>query len=73
MLEYDDVMNQQREVIYSQRHKVLMNDNLKERYFLMVDKVIETGMNMYANAQVYQEEWDYDGLIEYCREELCRA
>ncbi|MBP1764532.1 MAG: secA [Firmicutes bacterium] len=68
VLEYDDVMNQQREVIYSQRHKVLMNDNLKEHILAMVDKVIENGMNLYANPQVYQEEWDYDGLIEFCKE-----
>jgi len=68
VLEYDDVMNQQREVIYSQRHKILMNDNLKENILLMVDKVIENGMNLYANTQVYQEEWDYDGLIDFCQE-----
>ncbi len=73
VLEYDDVMNQQREVIYSQRHKVLMNDNLKENILSMVDKVIENGMNLYANPQVYQEEWDYDGLIEFCKENFSLA
>ena len=73
VLEYDDVMNQQREVIYSQRHKVLMNDNLKENILSMVDKVIENGMNLYANSQVYQEEWDYDGLIEFCKENFSLA
>ncbi|MBP2640595.1 MAG: secA [Firmicutes bacterium] len=73
VLEYDDVMNQQREVIYSQRHKILTNDNLKENILLMVDKVIENGMNLYANPQVYQEEWDYDGLIDFCQENFALA
>ncbi|HWR38636.1 MAG TPA: preprotein translocase subunit SecA [Patescibacteria group bacterium] len=68
VLEYDDVMNQQREVIYSQRRKILLGDDLKENIFNMIAKVVEQGMNLYANEKVYQEEWDYPGLIHFCEE-----
>ncbi|WP_425058464.1 Protein translocase subunit SecA [Sporomusa carbonis] len=66
VLEYDNVMNQQREVIYSQRRKILTGENLKENIFNMIEKVIDHGMDLYANEKVYPEEWDYAGLIEYC-------
>ncbi len=66
VLEYDNVMNQQREVIYSQRRKILMGDNLKENIDMMIEKVIDFGMDVYANEKIYPEEWDYAGLIEYC-------
>ncbi|SDF27767.1 preprotein translocase subunit SecA [Sporomusa acidovorans] len=66
VLEYDNVMNQQREVIYSQRRKILMGDNLKENIENMIEKVIDFGMDVYANEKIYPEEWDYAGLIEYC-------
>lgn len=66
VLEYDDVMNQQREIIYGQRRQILMGDNLKENIFHMVEKMAERGMELYANEKVYPEEWDYKGLIEFC-------
>lgn len=66
VLEYDNVMNQQREVIYSQRRKILTGDNLKENIFNMIEKIIDHGMELYANEKLYPEEWDYAGLIEYC-------
>ncbi len=68
VLEYDDVMNQQREVIYNQRRQILMGDNLKANIADMTDQVIEQGMNIYANKDVYPEEWDYKGLIDYAEE-----
>ncbi|MDU2063545.1 MAG: preprotein translocase subunit SecA [Sporomusaceae bacterium] len=68
VLEYDDVMNQQREVIYSQRRKILMGDNLRENIFLMIEKLIEQGMDLYANEKVYEEEWDLAGLIHFSEE-----
>lgn len=65
VLEYDDVMNQQREVIYDQRRKILMGDNLKENILLMVEKILDHGLDLYANEKVYPEEWDYSSLIKY--------
>jgi preprotein translocase subunit SecA len=68
VLEYDNVMNQQREVIYSQRRQILMGDNLKENIFNMIEKIINHGMELYANEKTYPEDWDYKGLIEFCED-----
>lgn len=68
VLEYDDVMNQQREVIYGQRHQVLLGEDLKENIFAMTEKIIQQGMDTYADEKIYPEEWDYKGLIDYCEE-----
>jgi len=64
VLEYDDVMNQQREVIYKERRKILKGEDLKENIFFMLDKIIESQMDQYANAKLYPEEWTLDGLVE---------
>ena len=64
VLEYDDVMNQQRKVIYSERRKVLSGDNLRDHIMNMIDGIIEAEMNQYANEKLYPEEWTLDGLIK---------
>ncbi|WP_196594483.1 preprotein translocase subunit SecA [Pectinatus sottacetonis] len=64
VLEYDDVMNQQREVIYSQRRKVLVGDNLKDNILDMIYEIINHQMDTYANEKVYPEEWNIEELIE---------
>jgi preprotein translocase subunit SecA len=66
VLEYDNVMNQQREVIYSQRRQILMGDNLRENIFNMIEKIVDHGMDLYTNEKVYPEDWEYEGLIEFC-------
>ncbi|MPL67842.1 Protein translocase subunit SecA [bioreactor metagenome] len=68
VLEYDDVMNQQREVIYSQRRQILMGENMRKNIFDMIEKVIDRVMELYADEKLFPEEWDYDGLIEYCED-----
>ena len=68
VLEYDDVMNQQRMVIYSQRRQILMGENMRENIFHMVEKLITRGMDLFADEKLYPEEWDYKGLIEYCED-----
>lgn len=65
ILEYDDVMNQQREVLYSQRHKILGNESLKDTIINMIDDIIYKAMDTYADEKLYPEEWDYEGLIKY--------
>ncbi len=64
VLEYDDVMNQQREVIYSQRRKVLMGDNLRDNVLGMIHEIIAAEMNQYCNEKLYPEEWSLDDLIQ---------
>lgn len=68
VLEYDDVMNQQREVIYGERHKILMGDNLRDNIMFMVQQIIKGEMDQYANAKLYPEEWTLEGLIKDAEE-----
>ena len=64
VLEYDDVMNQQREVIYSERKKVLKGGNLREHVIHMIAQIIESEMDQYANAKLYPEQWTLGELIK---------
>ena len=64
VLEYDDVMNQQREIIYGERRKILNGDNLRENIVGMVNHIIKVEMNQYANEKLYPEEWQLDELIK---------
>ena len=64
VLQYDDVMNQQREVIYAERRKVLRGENLREHILTMIGGIIEAEMNQYANEKLYPEEWSLDELIK---------
>ncbi len=64
VLEYDDVMNQQREVMYGERRKILLGENLRENIMGMIKHIIKDEMNQYANEKLYPEEWTLDGLIQ---------
>ena len=66
VLEYDDVMNQQRKVVYEQRRKILEGQDMKDQILNMVDILINHGLETYANPKLYPEEWDFDALIKYC-------
>ena len=68
VLEYDDVMNQQREVIYAQRKKILVENNLRDNIMDMVTRVVDRTMAMYAPPDVYSEDWDLPALIAYAEE-----
>ncbi|MDK2824244.1 MAG: preprotein translocase subunit SecA [Clostridia bacterium] len=63
VLEYDDVMNKQREVIYSQRRKVLIGENIKESILDMIEKVVDRTVDSFAGEIPYPEEWDLQGLL----------
>lgn len=65
VLEYDDVMNQQREVLYDQRRKILGNESLRDTIMEMVDSLVIKAMNQYADEKLYPEEWDYEGLLKH--------
>lgn len=68
VIEYDDVMNQQREVIYDQRRKILLGDNLKENILNMVNSIIKNQLDRYANEKSYPEEWLLNDLIKEAEE-----
>ncbi|WP_288893812.1 preprotein translocase subunit SecA [uncultured Megasphaera sp.] len=63
VLEYDDVMNQQREVLYGQRKQVLIASSLRDIILSMVDDIIAAGLDKYADEKLYPEEWDFAGLV----------
>jgi preprotein translocase subunit SecA len=64
VLEYDDVMNKQREVIYRDRRMILRGEDLRGRIMQMISQVAKGILDTYANEKVFQEEWDLDGLAD---------
>jgi preprotein translocase subunit SecA len=73
VLEYDDVMNQQREVIYGQRRRVLMGEDLRESLQEMISRVIDSAVERYTAEGKYPEEWDLEGLIHYGEQAFLRT
>lgn len=64
VLQYDDVMNQQREVIYKQRREVLTSDNLKDVVLGMAKAVIEHIVQVHT-ADDFDEEWNLEAIVDY--------
>lgn len=64
LLKYDEVNNEQREVIYEERNKVLEGDNMRETVLHMIGDVIEHAVNMAISDEVKAEEWNLDELNE---------
>ncbi|MFW5972285.1 MAG: preprotein translocase subunit SecA [Bacillota bacterium] len=65
ILQYDNIMNEQRKIIYEQRRKVLFSENLKDDILGMYEKVIEDVINMYISKDLHPDDWDIKGLIDY--------
>ncbi|MGM0379421.1 MAG: preprotein translocase subunit SecA [Bacillota bacterium] len=65
VLQYDDVINKQREIIYEQRDKVLKGDNLENHIQNMLRKVIEKAVNMHTVGSEYPEDWRLEDLDLY--------
>ena len=63
VLEYDDVMNKQREVIYKERRRVLEGTDLKPVILDMIHEVIKGLVDAYAGEKVHPDEWDLEGLL----------
>jgi preprotein translocase subunit SecA len=61
VLEYDDVMNQQREIIYSQRRSVLDDADMTDKIKNMIHETIGAVLDSYASADV-PDEWNFDGI-----------
>ena len=62
IIEYDDVMNQQREIIYRQRREALQGGNLKPAVFDMIDDMLDSIIEQYTAEKTYAEDWNLDGL-----------
>lgn len=61
VLRYDDVMNRQREIIYSQRDKVLDGENIRDNILKMIDDSIESNVNLYLGSEE-KDDWNFEGL-----------
>ncbi len=60
VLQYDDVMNQQREIIYAQRRRVLDGENMKDNFQTMIRRRIEETVAFYCHKDISPEQWDYE-------------
>lgn len=64
VLQYDDVLNQQREIIYKQRREVLLADDLKEIVLGMVKPVVEHVVKVHTSEEL-EEDWNLDAIEDY--------
>ncbi len=64
VLQYDDVINKQRSIIYNERNKVLEGENLKEHIWNMINDVVDEAIVIYTSNSKFREEWDLKALNE---------
>ncbi|HYM68749.1 MAG TPA: preprotein translocase subunit SecA [bacterium] len=67
VLEYDDVMNVQRQVIYSERRKVLLGEGLRENILDFIEQLVDELVAGFCSTETRPEEWDLDGLLQEVR------
>ncbi|MBM7648795.1 preprotein translocase subunit SecA [Bacillus ectoiniformans] len=70
LLEYDDVLRQQREIIYKQRDDVLESENLREIMEEMIKQSIVQVVNAHVNEAEAEEEWNLQGIADYANATL---
>lgn len=69
VLQYDDVMNQQREVIYKQRRDILESDNIRDEVMEMIKPVIDRTVEAHCVGDI-PEDWDLQAIIDYVHANL---
>ncbi len=67
ILQYDDVLNKQRQVIYEERNRILYGDNLREQIMRMLRRLLEEVVDVYISQDLHPDEWDLEGLVNYCQ------
>ncbi len=65
VLQYDDVMNKQREIIYNERKRVLEGENLRDHIWGMIENLVNESIDIYTADTNYPEEWDLKGLEDH--------
>jgi preprotein translocase subunit SecA len=65
VLQYDDVMNQQREIIYKQRREVLERESLRDIVITMIKAVIERSVSLHTPDSEVPEEWDLRAIVDH--------
>ena len=64
LLEYDQVMNEQREVIYKERRRVLDGESMRDSIYKMISDIVENTVDTFVGDDQEIEEWDLTGLNE---------
>ena len=64
LLEYDQVMNEQREIIYAERRRVLDGESMRDSIYKMIADVVENAVDTFIGDDQEPEEWDLSGLNE---------
>ncbi|MBU8908694.1 preprotein translocase subunit SecA [Desertibacillus haloalkaliphilus] len=67
VLQYDDVMREQREIIYKQRMEVLESENLREIVENMIKSVVERNVHAHTPAEEVPEDWDIAAIVNYMK------
>ena len=70
VLQYDDVMNQQREIIYNERYKVLNGENLKDNFLKMIDNIVDNVINLFCRESPFPENWEWNSIKQYVEDVL---
>ena len=64
LLEYDQVMNEQREIIYAERRRVLDGESMRDSIYKMISDVVENSVDTFIGDDQDPQEWDLSGLNE---------
>jgi preprotein translocase subunit SecA len=67
VLQYDDVMNKQRTIIYNERKQVLFGEDMRESILGMLKDIIETSVYSFTNPDVKPENWEMVALLNYLK------
>ena len=62
LLEYDQVMNEQREIIYEERRRVLDGESMRDSIYNMMTEYVERTVDMYASSEADSKDWDLEAL-----------
>ena len=65
VLQYDDVMNRQREIIYTQRDQVLNGENIHDQVMKMIEQAIENQVAQYIPKSTLKDDWNIEGLRDH--------
>jgi preprotein translocase subunit SecA len=63
VLEYDDVMNKQREVIYGQRQRILSGADLREDILTIIERILREQVAVFTGTSRFSEEWDLEDML----------
>ncbi len=73
LLEYDNVMNKQREVIYSERRVILEGKDVKSYVTAMIENAVDSAIDTYLNEKLREDEWDLKGFSEWFHDKFAVA